>query len=69
MTTAPKPIEIVTPDARRHGQPVPTALFCGAAHVWDPATLCSRLAGHTGLHVAGDGDDWDPTEHDTEETR
>ena len=35
-----------------------TAVFCAAAHPLDPAVLCSRLTGHAGLHVAGDGDDW-----------
>lgn len=36
----------------------PIRIFCAVAHPLDPAVLCSRLDGHTGLHVAGDGDDW-----------
>ena len=47
-----------------HAVAVPSALFCAESHPFDPATLCSRLDGHAGLHVAGDGDDWsdDPKE-------
>lgn len=71
--TDPQPLHAALTDAladwpRITGQPVPVALFCAEAHPIDQSSLCSRLAGHTGLHVAGDDDDWG-TDDDPKETR
>lgn len=69
-TTDPRRLDTALDDTLRAwptitGQSVPSALFCAAEHHIS-GHLCSRLDGHAGLHVAGDGDDWsdDPKETD-----